>query len=113
MVQNTMDAVDGNIDTLGDLEERIHRAVQVITELRGGNEQTQQRLKNAEEELRATRADRDEAKALLAEFQKENSDLEGRIKQLTAELEELRGERKQVRTRIEKLLTQLDLLSAS
>ncbi len=113
MVQNSMDLVEGSIDTLGDLEERIHRAVQLITELRKGNEQLQQRVKSVEEELSTTRTDRDEAQGLCTEFQKENSDLEGRIKQLTAEIEELRGERKQVRARVEKLLSQLDLLSAS
>jgi hypothetical protein len=32
---------------------------------------------------------------------------------LTEEVETLRGERKQVKSRIEKLLSQLDLLSAS
>jgi len=36
-----------------------------------------------------------------------------KVKHLAEELDDLRGERKQVRTRIEKLLSQLDLLSAS
>jgi hypothetical protein len=36
-----------------------------------------------------------------------------KVKHLSEELDDLRGERKQVRTRIEKLLSQLDLLSAS
>ncbi len=39
--------------------------------------------------------------------------LEQKIKRLSEEVEELRGERKQVKSRIEKLLSQLDLLSAS
>jgi chromosome segregation protein len=58
-------------DVLASLEERITRAVQVLTSLREENQQ------------------------------------------LSEEVDTLRGERKQVKTRIEKLLTQLDLLSAS
>lgn len=75
----SMEAVqEDRVDTLASLEERITRAVQVVTTLRSENAQLQQRLKAAEEELG-----------------------------------ELRGERKQVRSRIEKLLNQLELLSAS
>ena len=74
-----MEAVqEEGLDTLASLEERITRAVQVVTNLRNENAQLQQRLKAAEQDLN-----------------------------------DLRGERKQVRSRIEKLLSQLDLLSAS
>jgi chromosome segregation ATPase len=66
------------LDKLTGLEERITRAVQVLTNLRNENAQLQQRVKSAEQEL-----------------------------------SDLRSERKQVRSRIEKLLAQLDLLSAS
>jgi len=45
--------------------------------------------------------------------QRERDELTVRVKRLSDELDDLRGERKQVRTRIEKLLNQLDLLSAS
>ena len=108
-----MSAVEDQIDSLVDLEERINRAVQVITDLRRDNEQLQERVRIAESDVQAAYAARDQTQALAAEFQRENGDLESKIKQLSAELEELRGERKQVRTRIEKLLNQLDLLSAS
>ena len=108
-----MSAVEDQIDSLVDLEERINRAVQVITDLRRDNEQLQERVRIAESDVQAAYAERDQTQALAAEFQRENGDLESKIKQLSAELEELRGERKQVRTRIEKLLNQLDLLSAS
>ena len=66
------------IDSLASLEERITRAVQLITDLRSAN----------------------------AHLLKERDEL-------THQLEEARGERKEVRSRIEKLLSQLDLLSAS
>jgi len=46
-------------------------------------------------------------------MQRERDELNLRVKRLSDELDDLRGERKQVRTRIEKLLNQLDLLSAS
>jgi FtsZ-binding cell division protein ZapB len=74
-----------SIDSLASLEERITRAVQVITHLRNENSQ----------------------------IHKEKDDLAQQVKRLSEELNELRGERKQVRSRIEKLLSQLDLLSAS
>jgi len=88
-----MNAVEDSIDSLVDLEERINRAVQVITELRRENEQLVQRVKAAEDGAKAAQAERDEVQALSAEFQKENGDLESKVKQLSADLEELRGER--------------------
>lgn len=109
-----MEAVrEEGIDTLASLEERITRAVQVVTNLRNENDQLQQRLRAGQQELDSTKAERDEAQALSAEFQKERGDLEQRARRLAEELEALRGERKQVKSRIEKLLNQLDLLSAS
>jgi FtsZ-binding cell division protein ZapB len=72
-------------DSLASLEERITRAVQILTSLRHENQQ----------------------------LQDDKSALQQRVQQLTEEVEALRGERKQVKTRIEKLLSQLDLLSAS
>jgi FtsZ-binding cell division protein ZapB len=80
-----MEAVQESTDTLGSLEERITRAVQVLTSLRNENQQ----------------------------LQRDKSELEQKVQQLSEEVDTLRGERKQVKTRIEKLLTQLDLLSAS
>jgi chromosome segregation ATPase len=101
------------IDNLANLEERITRAVQVITSLRNENGQLQQRVKASEDDLAAVRAELQESQALTTEFQKENGELERKISQLTQEVDHMRGERKQVKTRIEKLLDQLDLLSAS
>ena len=80
-----MEAVQESTDALGSLEERITRAVQVLMNLRNENQQ----------------------------LQKDKSELEQKVHQLSEEIDTLRGERKQVKTRIEKLLTQLDLLSAS
>jgi chromosome segregation ATPase len=108
-----MEAVQEGIDSLANLEERITRAVQVIGILRNENDQLQQKLKASQDELASIRDERTEAHSLSAELQKENASLEQRVQRLSSELEELRGERKQVRTRIEKLLSQLDLLSAS
>jgi FtsZ-binding cell division protein ZapB len=72
-------------DSLASLEERITRAVQILTTLRHENQQ----------------------------LQNDKSELQQRVQQLSEEVDALRGERKQVKTRIEKLLSQLDLLSAS
>ncbi len=73
------------MDSLAHLEERITRAVELVSHLRAQNAAL-------EEQLTAAVADRDAARA---------------------ELDELRSERKQVRTRIEKLLGQMELLSAT
>ncbi len=108
-----MEAVQEGIDTLASLEERINRAVQVITSLRTDNEELHRKLNSTEADLNAVRLERDEAQSMSAAFEKENGDLEQKIKELSEELNTLRGERKQVKSRIEKLLSQLDLLSAS
>ena len=74
------------------LEERIHRAVELVTQLRAQRD--------------AAVAERDAARsgagAALSEMQK-----------LRDEVDELRDERKTVKTRIEKLLGQMDQLHES
>lgn len=72
-------------DALGPLEERIHKAVHLVTQLR--------------QEKEAALRDAAEARAHSAK--------------LAEELEALRAERKQVRGRIEKLLSHIDQLSAT
>jgi len=80
------------LDPLASLEDRIHRAADLVSHLRA--------------ERDAAVAERDAARkaagAALTEQQK-----------MRAELDSFRGERKQVRQRIEKLLGQMDLLSGS
>ena len=73
------------LDSLGHLEERITRAVELVTSLRAEKSALESQLASAI-------ADRDSVRQ---------------------ELDDLRSERKQVRTRIEKLLGQMDLLSGS
>jgi chromosome segregation ATPase len=104
---------EGGINILESLEQRITHAVELLRNLRSENGQLQERLHSTQEELNGLRAEREETQALSAEFQKENGELNQRIQELTQELEELRGERQQVKSRIEKLLGQMDLLSAS
>jgi FtsZ-binding cell division protein ZapB len=89
---------DNESDSLASLEERITRAVEVVTTLRNEREQLLQRLSSIE-------AERDAA-------QRQAGDAQAAATRLSDELESLRSERKQVRTRIEKLLGQMDLLSA-
>jgi FtsZ-binding cell division protein ZapB len=71
-------------DALQSLEERILRAVDLVSQLR---------------------QERDAALKTNDELKTENT-------RLSAELENLQSERKQVRTRIEKLLGQMDTLSS-
>jgi FtsZ-binding cell division protein ZapB len=73
------------LDSLASLEERITRAVELVSSLRA------EKLER-EAQLESALAERDAARQ---------------------ELDDLRSERKQVRTRIEKLLGQMDLLSAT
>lgn len=108
-----MDAVhEPEVDTLSNLEERITRAVQAITALRGENHDLRERLHAVESELAATQSARQQAESQSADLRNENGQLEQRLQQASDELASLRGERKQVKDRIEKLLGQLDLLSA-
>ena len=79
-------------DTLSSLEERIHRAVQLVSKLRQEKESALQEAADAQ--------------ADAAEARTEADRLSGLVKTLEAD-------RKQVRTRIEKLLGQIDQLSGS
>jgi len=79
-----MSPVDQEQDSLSTLEERIQRAVQLVARLR--------------QEKEAALVEAAEAKADSA--------------RLTEEVKTLQAERKQVRSRIEKLLGQIDQLSA-
>lgn len=106
-------AIQEGLDTLASLEERITRAVEVVNSLRQENRRLQEKLQAAGDELESTKNELREAQSLSAEFQKENDDLNRRLERSTQELDGLRGERKQVKARVEKLLTQLDLLTAS
>ena len=78
-------------DSLTSLEERVLRAVQLVSQLRQEKDQAV--------------AEKDAALKQLSDLQEQNS-------QLSEEVDTLKGERKQVRSRIEKLLGQMDLLSA-
>jgi FtsZ-binding cell division protein ZapB len=78
-----MNATQQELDSLGHLEERITRAVELVTSLRAEKSALESQLASAIAERDANRQ----------------------------ELDDLRSERKQVRTRIEKLLGQMDLLS--
>jgi FtsZ-binding cell division protein ZapB len=78
-----MNATQQELDSLGHLEERITRAVELVTSLRAEKTALESQLASAISERDAARQ----------------------------ELDDLRSERKHVRTRIEKLLGQMDLLS--
>ena len=80
-----MSPADQESDSLSTLEERIQRAVQLVVRLRQEREAAIQDAAEARREA-----------ALLAD-----------------EVKTLQAERKQVRSRIEKLLGQIDQLSAS
>lgn len=77
-------AATQEIDSLGSLEERIHQAIQLVSRLRAE--------KQAAEE-QAAKATAETAR-------------------LSDEVQSLQAERKEVRQRIEKLLGQIDQLSA-
>jgi FtsZ-binding cell division protein ZapB len=80
-----MNAVKQELDSLGHLEERITRAVELVTSLRAEKSALESQLASAIADKESVRQ----------------------------ELDDLRSERKQVRTRIEKLLGQMELLSGS
>jgi FtsZ-binding cell division protein ZapB len=86
-------------DSLTSLEERILRAVDLVSQLRKEKEAVQKQL--------------DRAMAEKESAEKASSELQARNTELAEELDTLKSERKHVRTRIEKLLGQMDLLSAT
>jgi predicted nuclease with TOPRIM domain len=90
------------IDTLSSLEQRIQRAVELLATLRDQN-------KELARQLAQTQSEREEA----AETRNIVAQVEAHAGKLSEELDLLRDERKQVKSRIEKLLGQMDLLSAS
>jgi len=79
----------GEDDALASLEDRIHRAVDLVATLR---------------------AERDAALAELDSARKNGMAVSAENQRLRQEVDSLRSERKQVRTRIEKLLGQMELL---
>ena len=101
-----MDLQLEDTDTLSGLEDRILRAVQLVGRLKEENAELKERLEAAESEARLAAAARTDAEEALASFRENASRAE-------KELEVLQLERKQVKARIEKLLGQMDLLSAS
>jgi chromosome segregation ATPase len=101
-----------SVDSLASLEERITRAVHLITELRTQNAALAKQVSALQEEVNAGATTQHQMESHNAELMKERNDLEQKLKLQGNELDEIRGERKEVRTRIEKLLSQLDLLSA-
>jgi chromosome segregation ATPase len=84
-------------DALASLEDRILRAVQLVTQLRAEKEA-------AEAQIRAAQSDNQSTASRIDELQAENA-------RLLDEVAELREERKQVRGRIERLLGQMDSLA--
>ena len=101
-----MDLQLEDTDTLSGLEDRILRAVQLVGKLKEENAGLKERLAEAESEASLAGAARTDAEEALAVFKDNAAKAE-------KELEVLQIERKQVKARIEKLLGQMDLLSAS
>ena len=92
----SMPQSESELDSLANLEERIRRAVELVTTLKA--------------ERDAALSDLAEARVAMAELaplKKAAAEAE----RLRQELDGLRVERKQVRVRIEKLLGQMDQLS--
>lgn len=101
-----MDLQLEDTDTLTGLEDRILRAVQLVGKLKDENADLKERLAAAEAEASLAAAARADAEDALDALK----DSAGKAEK---ELEVLQTERKQVKARIEKLLGQMDLLSAS
>jgi chromosome segregation ATPase len=101
-----MDLQLEDTDTLSGLEDRILRAVQLVGKLKEENAALKERLAAVESEAQLASEARNDAEEALALFKDNATKAE-------KELEVLQIERKQVKARIEKLLGQMDLLSAS
>jgi FtsZ-binding cell division protein ZapB len=100
-----MAAAPQEIDALASLEDRIHRAVELVAQLRQANEALREENENLRGENKALHTSNDAALHEAAEGR-------AHAEQVAGELQALRAERKQVRGRIEKLLGHLDQLGA-
>jgi chromosome segregation ATPase len=87
-------------DVLDTLEQRVHRAAELMAKLRSERDAALSEASSARKAAAAAAAEAESLRAQLADAEK-----------LRRELEGLRTERKQVRVRIEKLLGQMDFLS--
>jgi len=87
---------ESELDSLANLEERIRRAVELVSSLKAERDAALRDLAEA----RVAMAELASAKKTAAEVEKLREEIAG-----------LRAERKQVRVRIEKLLGQMDQLS--
>ena len=94
----SMPQSESEVDSLANLEERIHRAVELVASLKA--------------ERDAALSGLDEARAALAELARAKKAAAEAELRLRDEIDGLRAERKQVRVRIEKLLGQMDQLSS-
>ena len=92
-------------DALASLEERIHKAVELVSQLRSENQALHDENENLRGETKALRTSNEAAI-------QESAEARAHAEKLTEELEAVRAERKHVRGRIEKLLTHIDQLSA-
>ncbi|HXI40196.1 MAG TPA: cell division protein ZapB [Bryobacteraceae bacterium] len=100
-----MSAPHQELDALASLEERIHKAVELVSQLRAENEALRAENEDLRNETKALRTSND---AAIQEAAAATAGAE----QAAGELNALRAERKQVRLRIEKLLGHIDQLSA-
>jgi FtsZ-binding cell division protein ZapB len=100
-----MAAAPQEIDALASLEDRIHKAVELVAQLRAETEALRQENENLRGENKALHTSNDAALHEAAEGR-------AQAEQLGGELQALRAERKYVRGRIEKLLGHLDQLGA-
>ena len=98
-----MAAQHQEFDALASLEERIHKAVELVGELRAENATLREEAENLRGENKALHTSNDAALQEAAEARAQTEKLAG-------EIEALRAEKKQVRTRIEKLLGNIDQL---
>lgn len=94
-----MEPIREDDEFLASLEERILKAVDLVAALRKENA-------DLTAKVASTHQAKEAVEQSLVESQQETA-------ALRTELDSLKTERKQVRTRIEKLLGQMDLLSAS
>lgn len=87
---------ESELDSLANLEERVRRAVELVSSLKAERDSAMSELAD----MRAALAELASARKAAAETEKLREEIAG-----------LRTERKQVRVRIEKLLGQMDQLS--
>jgi FtsZ-binding cell division protein ZapB len=111
--QPTLLVVKETEDVFSGLESKVRRAVELVHDLRAEQAQLKFQLDtaiNAKDEVSLVSAERDEARSEVSRLQAEVDRLAAENGGMVAEITRLKEEQREVKQRVQKVLSQLDVL---